>query len=52
MGDQPVAVMVTEKTVMHRTDEDPRFFAMVGVAASQANIVNVSKLVEDTEQYK
>ena len=23
MGDQPVAVMVTKKTVMHRTNEDP-----------------------------
>ena len=34
MGDQPMAVMVTKETIMHRTDEDPQLLAMAGVAAA------------------
>ena len=41
MGDKPVAAMVTENIVMHRTDEDPRLLTMVGIAAAQANAINV-----------
>ena len=52
MGDHPVAVMVIENKVMHRTDEYHQLLAMADVETSQANIVNVSKLVKDIEQYK
>ena len=51
MGDQPVAVMVTEKTIMHRIDEDPRLLAMEGIEVGQDNAVNVGKMAGDTEQY-
>ena len=34
VGDQPVEVMVTEKTVMHGTNEDPRLLTMESVAAA------------------
>ena len=51
-GDQLASVMVTEETVMHNTNEDPRLLAMAGVVAAQANAVNVGKMVEDAEQYK
>ena len=35
-----MAFMVTEKTVMNRTDEYPRLLAMVCIAAAQENAVN------------
>ena len=37
---------------MHGTHEDPRLLAMASIAAAQANVDNVGKLVEDTEYYK
>ena len=52
MGDRPVAVMVTENIVVHRTDEDPRLLAMEDVVAAQANAVIIGRLVENTEKYK
>ena len=52
IGDRPVEVMVTERTVMQGTDEDPQLLAMASMATVQANANNVNKLVEDVEHYK
>ena len=51
-GDQLVAIMVIEDMVMHMIDEYPQLLTMVGLAASQANAVNVSKMVENVDQLK
>ena len=45
-------IMVTEKTIIHGTDKDPRLLAMVGVGLALANVDNVDKIVDDLEQYK
>ena len=52
IGDQHVQIMVTEKTVLQGMNEDLKLLAMESIASAQDNIVNVSKLVEDTEKYK
>ena len=44
--------MVTEKTIMKGTNQDPVFLASVSVAATQYNADNVEKLVENVEHYK
>ena len=51
-GDQPIYIMVTEKTVIHGTNKNPKLLAMVGVASALTNADNVGKLVEDIDQYK
>ena len=51
-GDQPVEIMVTEKTVLQGTNKDPKLLAMAGVATTLDNVDNVEKLVEDVDQYK
>ena len=51
-GDQPIEIMVTEKTVIHGTNKYPKLLAMVGVASALANADNVGKLVDDIDQYK
>ena len=45
-------VMVTEKTVVHGTDKDPRLMAKAGVATSLATEDNVDKIMTDLEQSK
>ena len=45
-------IMVTEKTIVHGTDKDPRLLAKVGVASALANEDNVDKIMTDLEQYK
>ena len=45
-------IMVTEKTVIHGTDKDPRLLARAGVSSTLANVDNVDKIVDDLEQYK
>ena len=52
VGDQHVEFMVTEKTFIQGTNEDPQLLTMASVAAAQANANNVSKLVEDVGNYK
>ena len=50
-GKKP-GTMVTEKTVIHGTNKDPRLLARAGVASTLANVDNVDKIVDDLEQYK
>ena len=45
-------IMVTEKTIIHGTDKDPRILARACVASALANVDNVDKIVDDLEQYK
>ena len=45
-------IMVTEKTIVHGTDKDPRLLARAGVASSLVNEDNVDKIMTDLEQYK
>ena len=52
VGDQPVEFMAMKKTVMQGTNEDPQLLAMERVEVAQANVDNVSKLVEDVGNYK
>ena len=52
IGYRPIEVMVTEKTVMQGTNEDPQLLAMENIEVEQYNAYNVSKLVEDDEHYK
>ena len=51
-GNQPVDIMVTKKTVLHRTNKDHKLLAVVGVASSLTNADNVNQMVHDIEQYK
>ena len=44
--------MVTEKTIVHGTDKDPRLLAREGVASALANEDNVDKIMTDLEQYR
>ena len=44
-GDQPVEIMVTEKTVLQGTNKEPKHLVMEGVAIALANVDNVGKLV-------
>ena len=52
MGDQPIEIMVTEKTMLQGTNKYPKLLAMEGIVAAIANVNNVGKLVEDVDQYK
>ena len=45
-------LVVTEKTIIHGTDKDPRLLAKVGVASTFENEDNVDKVMIDLEQYK
>ena len=44
--------MVSEKTVMKGTNQDPVFLASVSVTAAQFNADNVGTLVKKVEHYK
>ena len=44
--------MITEKTTMQATNEDPQFLPSVRIPAVQAHLDNVNKLVGDVEHYK
>ena len=45
-------IMVTEKTVVHGTDKDPKLLSRESVALTLANVDIVDKIVDDLEQYK
>ena len=45
-------MMVTDKTLVHGTDADPRLKARAGMALTQANEDNVNRLLTDLEQSK
>ena len=45
-------IMVTEKTIIHGTDKDPRLLAKASVASTLTNEDNVDKIMTDLEQYK
>ena len=47
-----IGVMVTEKTVLHGTNKDPKLLSMAVVSSTIANVGNVEKMVDDLEQYK
>ena len=42
VGGQPAEIMVTEKTVLHGTNTNPKLLAMAGVASALTNVNNVS----------
>ena len=44
--------MVTEKTIVHGTEKDPRLLAKAGLSLALANEDNVVKIMIDLEQYK
>ena len=44
-------VMVTEKTIVHGNDKDPRLMERAGVASDLANEDDVEKIMTDLEQY-
>ena len=48
-GDQPVEIMVIEKTIIHGTNKDPKLLVMAGVESYLANAHNVGKLVDDID---
>ena len=50
-GGQP-GMMVTDKTLVHGTDADPRLTARARVALTQATEDNVNRLMMDLEQSK
>ena len=43
-------IMVTEKTIVHGTDKDPRILTKAGVASALANEDNVDKIMNDLGQ--
>ena len=47
-----IGVMVTKKTIVHGTNEDPKLLPMEGVASTLVNAGNLDKMVDDLEQYK
>ena len=49
---QPSVITVTEKTMVEKTNQEPKFLALVSIAATQANANNVDKLMEDADHYK
>ena len=49
---QPDVITMTEKNVVEKTNQDPKFLASISVAAAQANADKVEKLMEDAEHYK
>ena len=42
-----IGFMVTEKTVVHGTNKDPKLLVMEGVALALVNADNVDKMVDD-----
>ena len=52
MGTQADIVTVTENTIMEGTHNDPKFMALVNVAAAQASADNVDRLMDDVERNK
>ena len=52
VGDHPVEVVVMENTVIQGRNEYPKILAMTSIAEIQANIDNVSNLVEEVGYYK
>ena len=42
--------MITDKTLVHGTNTDPRLIARVGVALTQARKDNMYRLMKDLEQ--
>ena len=44
--------MITDKTLLHGTDVDPRLIARDGVALTQATKDNVDRIMTDLEQSK
>ena len=47
IGTQTDVITVTEKIVVKKTNQDPKFLASVSITAAQANANNVDKLMED-----
>ena len=52
VSDQLVEFMVMEKKFMQGTNEDPQLLVMASIIVGQANVDNVSKLVEHVGNYK
>ena len=52
IGTQPNAIIVTEKTIVEKTNQDPKFLASISVVTAQVNADNVEKLMEDAYHYK
>ena len=45
-------IIVTKKTFVEKTNQDPKFLASVSIATTQANADNVDKLIEVVYHYK
>ena len=45
-------IIVTKKTFVEKTNQDPKFLALVSIATTQANADNVDKLIEVVYHYK
>ena len=52
IGTQPNMITVTEKTIVEKTNQDPKFLASISVVTAQVNADNVEKLMEDAYHYK
>ena len=52
IGTQPNTITVTEKTIVEKTNQDPKFLASISVVTAQVNADNVEKLMEDAYHYK
>ena len=52
MGIQPKITIVTEKMVVKYVEEDPKQMASMGIATTDANAHNISKLTKTLDQYK
>ena len=51
MGTHPEVTTVTEKTVVKNIKEDPEQMASFGIATTQVNAYNISKLKGAVDQY-
>ena len=45
-------VIVTEDTIMEGTHKDPKFMALVNIAAAHATADNVNRLMDEVEHNK
>ena len=52
IGTQPNMITVTDKTIVEKTNQDPKFLASISVVTAQVNADNVEKLMEDAYHYK
>ena len=52
IGTKPDVITVTEKTIVKKTNQDPKLLALVRVATIQANANKVDILMEDPEHHK